>query len=149
VISRSRSARISPATPIRDFRSLSRSSQRATTTGYVVLLPRFAAWSSHADRKMIWLVLFAKLRRHPIWSAGRLKCRETIGYVRDLLSGNGILLENRIGRFVADGEAIYSYEGTREMNTTTLEDCTRVQESECECAMTSTTCTRKRTRVSI
>ena len=30
---------------------------------------------------------------------------------------NGILLENHVGRFVADAEAIYSYEGTREMNT--------------------------------
>jgi acyl-CoA dehydrogenase-like protein len=35
----------------------------------------------------------------------------------ELLGGNGILLENHIGRFVADAEAIYSYEGTREMNT--------------------------------
>ncbi len=61
-ISRSRSARISPAIPTRDFRSLSRSSQRATTVGYVVLLPRFAAWSSHADRKMIRLVPLAKLK---------------------------------------------------------------------------------------
>src|SRR6266478_3114734 len=34
-----------------------------------------------------------------------------------MLDGNGILLENHIGRFVADAEAIYSYEGTREMNT--------------------------------
>jgi alkylation response protein AidB-like acyl-CoA dehydrogenase len=31
--------------------------------------------------------------------------------------GNGILLENQVGRFVADSEAIYSYEGTREINT--------------------------------
>ena len=38
-------------------------------------------------------------------------------YARELLGGNGILLENHIGRFVADAEAIYSYEGTREMNT--------------------------------
>jgi glutaryl-CoA dehydrogenase len=30
---------------------------------------------------------------------------------------NGILLENHIRRFVADAEAIYSYEGTREMST--------------------------------
>ena len=30
---------------------------------------------------------------------------------------NRILLQNHIGRFVADAEAIYSYEGTREMNT--------------------------------
>jgi Acyl-CoA dehydrogenase, C-terminal domain len=38
-------------------------------------------------------------------------------YARELLGGNGTLLENHIGRFVADAEAIYSYEGTREMNT--------------------------------
>ena len=45
------------------------------------------------------------------------KCRETVGYARELLGGNGILLENQVGRYVADAEAIYSYEGTREMNT--------------------------------
>ncbi|SRR6266545_4621825 len=46
-----------------------------------------------------------------------VKCRETVGYARELLGGNGILLDEHIGRFVADAEAIYSYEGTREMNT--------------------------------
>ena len=45
------------------------------------------------------------------------KCRETVGYARELLGGNGILLEHHVGRYVADAEAIYSYEGTREMNT--------------------------------
>jgi glutaryl-CoA dehydrogenase len=35
---------------------------------------------------------------------------------RELLGGNGILLDNHVGRFVADSKAIYSYEGTREMN---------------------------------
>jgi glutaryl-CoA dehydrogenase len=33
------------------------------------------------------------------------------------LAGNGILLEYDVARFVADSEAIYSYEGTREMNS--------------------------------
>jgi alkylation response protein AidB-like acyl-CoA dehydrogenase len=28
-----------------------------------------------------------------------------------------LLVEHHVGRFVADAEAIYSYEGTREMNT--------------------------------
>ncbi len=46
-----------------------------------------------------------------------VKCRETVGWARELLGGNGILLENHVGRYVADAEAIYSYEGTREMNT--------------------------------
>jgi glutaryl-CoA dehydrogenase len=43
--------------------------------------------------------------------------RETVGWARELLGGNGILLENHVGRYVADAEAIYSYEGTREINT--------------------------------
>jgi len=34
-----------------------------------------------------------------------------------MLGANGILLDYQVGRFVADSEAIYSYEGTREMNT--------------------------------
>ncbi len=46
-----------------------------------------------------------------------VKMRETVGYARELLAGNGILLDHQVGRFVADAEAIYSYEGTREMNT--------------------------------
>ena len=46
-----------------------------------------------------------------------VKMRETVGYARELLGANGILLDHQVGRFVADAEAIYSYEGTREMNT--------------------------------
>jgi glutaryl-CoA dehydrogenase len=45
------------------------------------------------------------------------RMRETVGWARELLGGNGILLDYNVGRFVADAEAIYSYEGTREMNT--------------------------------
>lgn len=45
-----------------------------------------------------------------------VKMRETVGLARELLGGNGILLDHHIGRFVADAEAIYSYEGTREVN---------------------------------
>ena len=46
-----------------------------------------------------------------------MRMRETVGWARELMGGNGILLEHHVGRFVADAEAIYSYEGTREMNT--------------------------------
>jgi glutaryl-CoA dehydrogenase len=46
-----------------------------------------------------------------------VKMRETVGFARELLGANGILLDYNVGRFVADSEAIYSYEGTREMNT--------------------------------
>ena len=45
-----------------------------------------------------------------------VRMRETVGWARELLGANGILLDQQIGRFVADAEALYSYEGTREMN---------------------------------
>lgn len=45
------------------------------------------------------------------------RMRETAGWARELLAGNGIVLDYDIGRFVADAEALYSYEGTREINT--------------------------------
>jgi glutaryl-CoA dehydrogenase len=45
------------------------------------------------------------------------RMRETVGWARELLAGNGIVLDHDIGRFVADAEALYSYEGTREINT--------------------------------
>jgi glutaryl-CoA dehydrogenase len=46
-----------------------------------------------------------------------MRMRETVGWARELMGGNGILLENHVGRYVADAEAIYSYEGTREVNS--------------------------------
>ena len=41
--------------------------------------------------------------------------RETVGGALELLGGNGILLEHNVRRFVADAEAILSYEDTWEM----------------------------------
>ncbi|RKE36418.1 glutaryl-CoA dehydrogenase [Paraburkholderia sp. BL23I1N1] len=46
-----------------------------------------------------------------------VRMRETVGWARELLGANGILLDHHVGRFVADAEALYSYEGTREMNS--------------------------------
>jgi glutaryl-CoA dehydrogenase len=40
-----------------------------------------------------------------------------VALARDLMGGNGILLEHGAARLFADAEAIYSYEGTNEMNT--------------------------------
>jgi glutaryl-CoA dehydrogenase len=45
------------------------------------------------------------------------KMRETVAWCREVLGGNGIVLDHDAARFFADAEAIYSYEGTREMNT--------------------------------
>src|SRR6201997_3962606 len=43
------------------------------------------------------------------------KCRETVAWARELLGGNGIAAEYNVGRFFADSEALYSYEGTFQM----------------------------------
>src|SRR6478609_6632936 len=44
------------------------------------------------------------------------RMRETVGIAREVMGGNGILLEHGLVRFFADAEAVYSYEGTREVN---------------------------------
>ena len=46
-----------------------------------------------------------------------LRTRDIVSHARELFGGNGILIEYDIARFVADAEAIYSYEGTKEINT--------------------------------
>ena len=40
------------------------------------------------------------------------KAREIVGMARDILGGNGILLENHVARQHADMEAIFTFEGT-------------------------------------
>ena len=45
------------------------------------------------------------------------RLRECVGWAREILGGNGILLEYGIARPFNDAEALYSYEGTREINT--------------------------------
>src|SRR5882672_3830355 len=43
------------------------------------------------------------------------KCRETVAWARELCGGNGIAADYNVGRFFADAEALYSYEGTFQM----------------------------------
>src|ERR1700754_4571174 len=45
------------------------------------------------------------------------KARETVSWGRELMGGNGILVDYNVARFFADAEAIYSYEGTYQMQT--------------------------------
>lgn len=46
-----------------------------------------------------------------------LRTRDIVSKAREVMGGNGILLQYDVARFVADAEAIYSYEGTKEINT--------------------------------
>jgi glutaryl-CoA dehydrogenase len=43
--------------------------------------------------------------------------RRVVALAREILGGNGILLENHVARHFADVEALYTYEGTNEINT--------------------------------
>lgn len=45
------------------------------------------------------------------------RLRESVALARETLGGNGILLEYDVARFFVDAEAVYTFEGTREMNT--------------------------------
>lgn len=46
-----------------------------------------------------------------------VSCRQITGMARELMGGNGILLSHNVGRFLADAEALYSYEGTKQINS--------------------------------
>ncbi|TQL48615.1 glutaryl-CoA dehydrogenase [Homoserinimonas aerilata] len=45
------------------------------------------------------------------------RMRETVAWCREIFGGNGIVTDYDVIRFFMDAEALYSYEGTREMNT--------------------------------
>lgn len=45
-----------------------------------------------------------------------LLLRETVALAREVVGGNGIVVDYDVARFFADAEAIYSYEGTHEIN---------------------------------
>lgn len=44
------------------------------------------------------------------------RARQAAALAREVLGGNGLLLEHDAARFFADAEAVYSYEGTHEIN---------------------------------
>ncbi|MBG9980524.1 acyl-CoA dehydrogenase family protein [Facklamia sp. DSM 111018] len=45
-----------------------------------------------------------------------LRMRETVALARETCGGNGITLETDVARFFADAEAVYTYEGSHEVN---------------------------------
>jgi glutaryl-CoA dehydrogenase len=45
------------------------------------------------------------------------RTREVVAWCREIFGGNGVDLDFDVIRFFADAEALYSYEGTREVNT--------------------------------
>ncbi|MCB1273509.1 MAG: acyl-CoA dehydrogenase family protein [Leucobacter sp.] len=50
-----------------------------------------------------------------MWAS--LHLRESAALAREVVGGNGIVLDTEVARFFADAEAIYSYEGTHEVTS--------------------------------
>jgi glutaryl-CoA dehydrogenase len=45
------------------------------------------------------------------------KMRETVSMAREVVGGNGVVLDYGVAKYFADAEALYSFEGTRQINT--------------------------------
>jgi glutaryl-CoA dehydrogenase len=46
-----------------------------------------------------------------------VSCRQITSLSRELMGANGILISNKVARFLGDAEALYSYEGTKQINS--------------------------------
>ncbi|MBP2267249.1 glutaryl-CoA dehydrogenase [Pseudarthrobacter sp. PvP004] len=71
----------------------------------VVRLTEQQAWGIYRDQDSA----LAKMQTS-------LMMRETVALAREVVGGNGITLAADVARFHADAEAVYSYEGTHEIN---------------------------------
>jgi glutaryl-CoA dehydrogenase len=45
------------------------------------------------------------------------KMRETVALAREVVGGNGLILDYGVAKYFADAEALYSFEGTKQINT--------------------------------
>lgn len=45
------------------------------------------------------------------------RMRGVVAWARELFGGNGIVLDYEVAEFFSDAEAVYSFEGSREMST--------------------------------
>ena len=50
-------------------------------------------------------------------ASGSARMRESVAMARGILGGNGISTDYGMARIFADAEAVYSYEGSYEINT--------------------------------
>ncbi|MEW1980687.1 acyl-CoA dehydrogenase family protein [Citricoccus sp. NPDC079358] len=73
--------------------------------GMVVQLTEQQAAGTYKDENSALAKMFTALR-----------LRETVALAREVCGGNGITLDTDVARFHADAEAVYSYEGTHEIN---------------------------------
>lgn len=94
-------------------------------SNYQLVQEKLAMMQSNLTNAMALSARIAKLQEEGKYdevatSIGKmsnaLRLRETVAMGRGICGGNGILVENDIARFFGDAEAVYTYEGTHEIN---------------------------------
>lgn len=94
-------------------------------SSYQLVQEKLAMMQANVANAMALCVQIARLQEdgdydEVVTSVGKmlnaLRLRETVAMGRGICGGNGILVENDIARFFADAEAVYTYEGTHEIN---------------------------------
>ncbi|WP_129662580.1 acyl-CoA dehydrogenase family protein [Phytoactinopolyspora endophytica] len=94
--------------------------------GYQLIQEKLARMLGNATASLAMAARLTELRsRHQggdehsaltkAWVSDRL--RETVALARDVCGGEGIRIANDVARYFADAEAVYTYEGTREINS--------------------------------
>ena len=95
-------------------RSARSSSSRTCSPGCSPTSRPVSAWwcaRRSSTRKASWTDHHAALSK----AFCTAKMRETVAWAREILGGNGISTDYHVARFFADAEALYSYEGTYQM----------------------------------
>ena len=94
------------ATPPRRTRSRSTTARNVPSSLYCLRLGRLTEQGQLTDT----IAAIAKMNN-------TRKARQVVAEARDLLGGNGILLDFHVMRHMADLEALHTYEGTETLQT--------------------------------
>ena len=94
--------------------------------GFQLIQEKLARMLGNATATLAMTVRLTELRRRGVmndesaaltksWAADR--ARETVALGREICGAEGIRVDNDVARFFADAEAVYTFEGTHEMNS--------------------------------
>lgn len=94
--------------------------------GFQLVQDKLVRMLGNVTASLAMLVRLAEVRQRGIlrdedsalaktWVAARM--RETVALAREVVGGNGIVIDYDVARFFTDAESVYTYEGTHEINT--------------------------------
>ncbi|MGI8393239.1 acyl-CoA dehydrogenase family protein [Leucobacter sp. W1038] len=94
--------------------------------GFQLIQEKLARMAGNAVASLGMVIQISELQDRGIFSDANsslakmwvaLRARETVALAREIVGGNGIVLDTDVARFFADAEAVYSYEGTHEITS--------------------------------